>query len=153
MITDLLIPQEKVPPFNRILLRILQEVLFVAKQTSKINKDHHSPPEGVVMVEGNDYPVDLAPGGRLQSYYQVWEQKECQPRVALILKHGYKIILVHPIELSHFPTIHSGYADPQKQRFLLDCVQEMLQKKAVIQVKMSASLGFYSRLFLVPKPG
>ena len=106
-----------------------------------------------MVVEGNDYPVDLAPGGCLQSYYQVWEQKECHPRVALILKHGYKIILVHPIELSHFPTIHSGYADPQKQKFLLDCVQEMLQKKAIIQVKMSASLGFYSRLFLVPKPG
>ena len=106
-----------------------------------------------MLAEGNDYPVDLAPGGRLQCYYQVWEKKECHPRVALILKHGYKIVLVKPIELSRFPTIQSGYAHPQKQKFLVDCVQEMLQKKAIIQVKMSASLGFYSRLFLVPKPG
>ena len=106
-----------------------------------------------MVAEGNDYPVDLAPGGRLQCYYQVWEKKECHPRVALILKHGYKIVLVKPIELSRFPTIQSGYAHPQKQKFLVDCVQEMLQKKAIIQVKMSASLGFYSRLFLVPKPG
>ena len=112
LITGQLIPQGKVPLFNRILLRIMQEVLFVAKQTSKINKDHHTPPEGVVVVEGNDYPVDLAPGGRLQYYYLIWDQKEYHPRVALILKHGYKIILVHPIKLSHFPTIHSGYADP-----------------------------------------
>ena len=106
-----------------------------------------------MVAEGNDYPVDLAPGGRLQCYYQVWEKKKCHPRVALILKHGYKIVLVKPIELSRFPTIQSGYAHPQKQKFLVDCVQEMLQKKAIIQVKMSASLGFYSRLFLVPKPG
>ena len=106
-----------------------------------------------MVAEGNDYPVELAPGGRLQCYYQVWEKKECHPRVALILKHGYKIVLVKPIELSRFPTIQSGYAHPQKQKFLVDCVQEMLQKKAIIQVKMSASLGFYSRLFLVPKPG
>ena len=114
----------------------MQEVLFVVKQTLKTNKDHHIPPERVVVVEGNDYPVDLAPGGRLQCYYQVWEQKEYHPRVALILKHGY-----------------TNYTDPQKQKFLLDCVQEMLQKKAIIPVRMSASLGFCSRLFLVPKPG
>ena len=29
----------------------------------------------------------------------------------------------------------------------------MLQKKAIVPVKMSATLGFHSRLFLVPKPG
>ena len=122
---------------------------FVAKQTSKINKDHHSPPDWVVGAELNDYP---APGGRLQCYYQVWEQRECHPRVALILKHGYRIILAQPIELLHTPTIHSGCANPQKLTFLLDCVQEKLQKRTVILVRISASLGFYSRLFLVPKP-
>ena len=106
------------------------------------------------MVAGrNDSPADLAPGGCLQCYYQVWEQKESHPRVALILKHGYRIILAQPIDLSHTPTIHSGYANPPKQTFLLECVQEMLQKKAIIPVRMSASLEFYSRLFLVPKPG
>ena len=40
-----------------------------------------------------------------------------------------------------------------KAKFLLDFVQEMLQKVAIIPVRMSATLGFYSRLFLVPKPG
>ena len=79
-----------------------------------------------MVAEGNDYPVDLAPRGRLQCYYQVWEQRECHPRVALILKHGYRIILAQPIKLSHTPAIHSGYANPQKQMFLLGCVQETL---------------------------
>ena len=150
---DLDILQEGVHLFHKVLLKAMPEVLFVAKQTLKINKDHHSPPERVVVAGGNDNPEDLAPGVRLQCYYQVWEQKECHPRVALVLKHDYRIILAQPIELSHTPTIHSGYTNPQKQMFLLECVQEMLQKKAIIPVRMSASLGFYSRLFQVPKPG
>ena len=72
---DLDIFQEEVRLFHKVLLKAMPEVLFVAKQTLKINKDHHNPPEGVMVAEGNDYPADLAPGGRLQSYYQVWEEK------------------------------------------------------------------------------
>ena len=59
---DLHILQEKVHLFN-IILRVMQEVLFVSKQTLRTSKDHHRPPEGVVVAGGNDYPVDLAPGG------------------------------------------------------------------------------------------
>ena len=107
------------------------------------------------MEEGNDYikEVDLSPGGRLQLFQKVWLENSCHPRVAHILKYGYEIILKDPIELSRHPTIHSGYANQQKQNFLLECVQQMLQKKAIVPVKMSATLGFHSRLFLVPKPG
>ena len=104
--------------------------------------------------EGNDYTQEaLLPGGRLQLFYKVWKENGCHPRVVHILKHGYEIILRDPIELARHPTIHSGYANQQKQNFLLECVQQMLQKKAVIPVRMSATLGFHSRLFLVPKPG
>ena len=105
-------------------------------------------------VEGNDYTQEaLLPGGRLQLFYKVWKENGCHPRVVHILQHGYEIILKDPIELARHPTIHSGYANQQKQNFLLECVQQMLQKKAVIPVRMSATLGFHSRLFLVPKPG
>ena len=104
--------------------------------------------------EGNDYTQEaLLPGGRLQLFYKVWKENGCHPRVVHILQHGYEIILTDPIELARHPTIHSGYANQQKQNFLLECVQQMLQKKAVIPVRMSATLGFHSRLFLVPKPG
>ena len=104
--------------------------------------------------EGNDYTQEaLLSGGRLQLFYKVWKENGCHPRVVHILKHGYEIILRDPIELARHPTIHSGYANQQKQNFLLECVQQMLQKKAVIPVRMSATLGFHSRLFLVPKPG
>ena len=108
-----------------------------------------------MVAEGSDYVKSqiLLPGGRLQLFVKVWERNECHPRVALILKHGYKILLNQPIELSLKPTIRSGYADPQKQKFLLDCVQEMFQKNAIVPVRMSATLGFYSRLFLGPETG
>ena len=84
------------------------------------------------MEEGNDYikEVDLSPGGRLQLFHKVWLENSCHPRVAHILKYGYEIILKDPIELSRHPTILSGYANQQKQNFLLECVQQMLQKKS-----------------------
>ena len=87
--------QAEVHLLHKVLLKILPEVLFMSNQNLKTSRDHHNPPEGF------DYPVVSAPGGRLQCYYKVWEQNECHPRVALILKHGYRIILAQPIELSH----------------------------------------------------
>ena len=151
---DLHILQGRVLLMDRILISPLIEVLFVAKVNLKASRRHHSPTEGAVVAEGSDYVKAqiLRPGDRLQLFVKVWEQNECHPRIALILKHGYKILLNQPIELSLTPTIRSGYADPEKQKFLLDCVQEMLQKNTITPVRMSATLGFYSRLFLVPKP-
>ena len=119
------------------------------------NTNPHNLPEEVVVEQGNDNikEMDISPGGRLQLFYKVWLANECHARVAHILKNGYEIILKSPIKLSRNPTIRSGYANQQKQNFLLECVDQMLQKKAIILVKMCASLGFHSRLFLIPKPG
>ena len=105
--------------------------------------------------EGNDHieEMDISPRGHLQLFHKVWLANEYHPRVAHILKQGYKILLKSPIELSRNPKIHSGNTNQQKRNFLLECVDQMLQKKAIIPVRMCASLGFHSRLFLVPKPG
>ena len=92
-------------------------------------------------------------GGRLMSFYKVWLENGCHPRVVHILQWGYKIILRNPIELSRHPIIHSGYSNREKQKFLQDCVHQILKKNAVVPVRMCRTLGFYSRLFLVPKPG
>ena len=89
-----------------------QKILFVANRITSHSSSPHSPPEEVVVEEGNDYikEMDLSPGGRLQLFYKVWLVNNCHPRVVHILKHGYEIILKHPIELSRHPTILSGYA-------------------------------------------
>ena len=69
------------------------------------------------------------PGGRLLSFYKVCLENGCHPRVVHILQWGYKINLRNPIELSRHPTIHSGYTNRDKQKFLQDCVAQMLNVK------------------------
>ena len=92
------------------------------------------------------------PGARLQSYWKVWESFKVHPRVVLVLKQGYCLPFKQNPPLARFSTIKSCYATPVKQKALLEVVQQMVQKRAVVPVQNKNSLGFYSRLFLVPKP-
>ena len=106
----------------------------------------------VVLESDNQRTLD-PPGGRLQDYHKVWSINGCHPRVVHVLQWGYQIILREPVKLTRYPIIQSGYNNQEKQAFLKDCVQQMLQKHAITPVKHNTTLGFYSRLFLVPKPG
>ena len=92
------------------------------------------------------------PGSRLQAYWKVWESFKVHPRVVLVLKQGYCLPFKQKPPLTRFPTIKSSYSTPVKQKALLEAVQQMVQKRAVVPVQNKNSLGFYSRLFLVPKP-
>ena len=56
-------------------------------------------------------------------------------------------------KLSRFPCISSGYTGSDRQNALLTSIQDLLQKGAIKVVHTKNSLVFYSRLFLVPKPG
>ena len=51
-----------------------------------------------------------------------------------------------------FPLIRSEYKAHQKDQALATCVPSLLSKNAKERVENVKSLGFYSRLFLVPKP-
>ena len=51
-----------------------------------------------------------------------------------------------------FPLILSEYKAQQKDQALATCIQSLLSKNAIERVENVKSLGFYSRLFLVPKP-
>ena len=92
------------------------------------------------------------PGARLQGYWEVWESFKVHPRVVLVLKQGYCLPFKEKPPLTRFPAIKSSYSAPVKQKALLEAVQQMVQKRAVVPVQNKNSLGFYSRLFLVPKP-
>ena len=91
-------------------------------------------------------------GARLGNYWKVWENFKVHPRVVLVLKQGYCLPFKQKPPLTRYPTIKSSYSDPVKQKALLESVQQMVQKRAVVPVQNKNSLGFYSRLFLVPKP-
>ena len=92
------------------------------------------------------------PGARSEGYWKVWESFKVHPRVVLVLKLGYCLPFKQKPPLTRFPAIKSSYSSPEKQKALLEAVQQMVQKRAVVPVQKKNSLGFYSRFFLVPKP-
>ena len=102
------------------------------------------------MGEGNDC---LVPGGRLSTFWQVWEARKAHPRVVTILKEGYCLNFRLKPPLTKIPLIKSKYLNREKQQFLIKAVYQMIEKRAITPVQKVTSLGFYSRLFLVPKPG
>ena len=54
--------------------------------------------------------------------------------------------------LTKSPTVISNYHNSAKQSFLLEALYQLINKNAVEPVENQNSLGFYNRLFLVPKP-
>ena len=102
----------------------------------------------------NAYNVVHAPlvGGRLQPFWQTWARLGANSRVVSILKEGYVLPLKLKPPLVRHPLIVSGYANPNRNRFLREAVQSLVDKKAVEIVRVRASLAFFNRLFTVPKP-
>ena len=83
--------------------------------------------EGVETPLPNDSLIaSLSPpvGGRLRSFRRDWQTNKCSSNVLNIITNGY----------------------------LATCIQSLLSKNAIERVENVKSLGFYSRLFLVPKP-
>ena len=95
----------------------------------------------------------LCRGSRLSSFWQVWETKNAHQRVVTILKEGYCLNFRSQLPLTNYPAIRSKYLNWEKQEFLIKAVYQMIDKKVITPVQKVTSLGFYSRLFLVPKPG
>ena len=57
---------------------------------------------------------ELDVGGRLQKYWQKWQELGANPRVVSILKEGYSLPFKMRPPLTRFPLIQSGYANPVK---------------------------------------
>ena len=55
-------------------------------------------------------------------------------------------------KFGQIPLILSENKAQQKDQALATCIQSLLSKNAIERVENVKSLGFYSRLFLVPKP-
>ena len=82
------------------------------------------------------------PGAHLEGYWRVWEDLNVHPRVVLVLKQGYCLPFKEKPPLSRFPAIRSSSSSPVKQEALLESVQQMVQKRAVVLVQNQNSLGF-----------
>ena len=95
--------------------------------------------------------TDLPVRGRLQEFWQVWQELGTNLRMVSILKEGY-ILPFKMKPLTRSPMIQSGYANSTKNHFLKEALSSLKEKLGVEKVVVRSSLAFYSRLFLVPKP-
>ena len=93
-----------------------------------------------------------AVGTRLQSFWQTWLDLGAGPKVVQILKEGYTLPFRIRPRLTRYPTVISRYVNPHRNSYLLEALHQLIDKNAVELVQNQVSLGFYNRLFLVPKP-
>ena len=94
-------------------------------------------------------------GARLKMFANRWAQLGAHPMIVAKLRYGIALDWKQgPPPVSLKPAVISGYVDKEKMDLLMESVDQMLVKGAIQTVK-DAKLypGFYSRLFLVPKPG
>ena len=91
-------------------------------------------------------------GGHLRSFRRDWQTNKCSSNVLNIITNGYVLPFLSKPNLVRFPQILSEYKTLQKDQALADCIQSLLSKNAIERVENVKFLGFYSRLFLVPKP-
>ena len=115
----------------------------------------HNREEGVETPLPNDSSkASLSPpvGGRLRSFRRDWQTNKCSPNVLNIITNGYVLPFLSKPNLVRFPLILSEYKAHQKDQALATCIQSLLSKNAIERVENVKSLGFYSCLFLVPKP-
>ena len=92
-------------------------------------------------------------GGRLRHFFTQWEHQGAHRSILSLLRDGYKLPFRECPNLSSVPCITSSYTGSDNQSALLTYIQDLLHKGTIEVMHSQNSLGFYSRLFLVPKPG
>ena len=96
--------------------------------------------------------IDLPVGARLHQFWEKWETQGVSPKVVTALREGYTLPFWFRPNLTRSPTVISSNVNPHKNLNLLEALYQLVNKNAVEPVKKQNSLGFYNRLFLVPKP-
>ena len=95
---------------------------------------------------------NLPVGARLQNFWQTWLNLGAGPKIVQILREGYTLPFRIRPNLTRSPTVVSRYVNPHRNSYLLEALHQLIDKNAVELVHNQTSLGFFNRLFLVPKP-
>ena len=95
---------------------------------------------------------NLPVGARLQNFWQTWFDQGADPKEVQILKEGYTLPFRIRPRLTKSPTVVSCDVNPYRNSYLLEALHQLIAKNAVELVRHQTSLGFFNRLFLVPKP-
>ena len=91
-------------------------------------------------------------GGRVRSFRRDWLTHKCSDSALNIITNGYILPFISKPILVRAPLIQSGYKALQKDQTLASYIHSLLSENAIERVENVKSLGFYSPLFLVPKP-
>ena len=95
---------------------------------------------------------NLPVGARLQNFWQTWLEMGAGPKIVQILREGYTLPFRIRPNLTRSPTVISCYVNPHRNSYLMEALHQLIDKNAVKLVHNQTSLGFFNRLFLVPKP-
>ena len=95
---------------------------------------------------------NLPVGTRWGQFWKIWESLGAGPKVVQVLKEGYTLHFQTRPKLTRSPTVVSCYISPHRNLYLMEALHQLMSKNAMELVKNHESLGFYNRLFLVPKP-
>ena len=95
---------------------------------------------------------DLPVRARLHQFWKKLAALRVSLKVLAVLREGYTLPFQFWPNLTRSPTITSCYVNPHRNLYLLEALHQLLNKNAVELVKNQESLGFYNRLFLIPKP-
>ena len=96
--------------------------------------------------------IDPPVGARLHQCWEKWEALGSSPKVVTTLREGYTLPFRSRPHLTRSPTVVSNYHNSAQQSFLIEALYQLINKNAVEPVQNQNSLGFYNRLFMVPKP-
>ena len=107
-----------------------------------------TPPPNVSCKASNSPPVR----GHHSSSRRDWQANKCSSNMLNIITNGYVLPFLSKPSLVRFPLIQSEYKALQKDQTLATCIQSLLSKNAIKRVENVKCLGFYSCLFLIPKP-
>jgi len=89
-------------------------------------------------------------GGRLRRFWEKWERNGAAPWVVNVLRRGFKLMFWEQAPLTTTPI--SLPDRPSHSQVVQAETLSLLEKGAVEVVKDPSTPGFYSRLFVVPKP-
>ena len=81
-----------------------------------------------------------------------WAALWASPMVVTVLREGCTLPFRFRPNLTRSPAVISNYVNPHKNLHLWEALHQLVNKNAVEPEATQKSLGFYNRLFLVPKP-
>ena len=105
-----------------------------------------------IVTNAPNVATNLPVGARLQMFWEKWSELGAGPKVVQILREGYTLPFRTRPNLSRTPTVVSCYGNPHRNLKLLEALHQLTAKNAIERVHKQTSLGFFNRLFLVPKP-